>query len=411
MNKKRMMKRGKKFVAVALAFAMMVPVVFGQTVLTKAEEAETVPAQSKLLALKTSATSVSMERGDVFTLSLMPKKAFTVPDGVGLTGKLNFQSHEKDPDTGKPIEDLNANFRIVKVSAPEGWATGYRGDEGVIAISNSGAQDVATSKAIADIQVEVLKTTNDVDVTLESIALGAQVTTGSGTSDASEKNSYITATVTNTNKGKHEVQLSVPETVKVNVSSQYDSDNVYIPVTIEKNTGFNAIAVTFTYESQKLNYVGYKLSPRALTYLNYKTEDNSKAGLVSICFVGNDDTKFTGDFLTLEFQPRTTSVGTTQITPAIKELRDVSGVADLKSSLAKDKISVQFVEGKKLGDVNQDGSINLLDATYVLQAYNGVRKLTETQEKLADVNGDKKVNLVDVLKIMKYCNGEISRFN
>lgn len=411
MNKKRMMKRGKKFVAVALAFAMMVPVVFGQTVLTKAEEAETVPAQSKLLALKTSATSVSMERGDVFTLSLMPKKAFTVPDGVGLTGKLNFQSHEKDPDTGKPIEDLNANFRIVKVSAPEGWATGYRGDEGVIALSNSGEQDVTPSKAIADIQVEVLKTTNDVNVTLESIKLGAQETTGSGTSDASEKNSYITAAVTNVNKGKHEVQLSVPETVKVNVSSQYDSDNVYIPVTIEKNTGFNAIAVTFTYDSQKLNYVGYKLSPRALTYLNYKTEDNSKAGLVSICFVGNDDTKFTGDFLTLEFQPRTTSVGTTQITPAIKELRDVSGVADLKSSLAKDKISVQFVEGKKLGDVNQDGSINLLDATYVLQAYNGVRKLTETQEKLADVNSDKKVNLVDVLKIMKYCNGEIKNFN
>ena len=210
MNKKRMMKRGKKFVAVALAFAMMVPVVFGQTVLTKAEEAETVPAQSKLLALKTSATSVSMERGDVFTLSLMPKKAFTVPDGVGLTGKLNFQSHEKDPDTGKPIEDLNANFRIVKVSAPEGWATGYRGDEGVIALSNSGEQDVTPSKAIADIQVEVLKTTNDVNVTLESIKLGAQETTGSGTSDASEKNSYITSAVTNVNKGKHEVQLSVP---------------------------------------------------------------------------------------------------------------------------------------------------------------------------------------------------------
>lgn len=112
MNKKRMMKRGKKFIAVALAFAMMVPVVFGQTVLTKADDTETVPAKSKLLALKTSATSatsVSMERGDVFTLSLMPTKAFTVPDGVGLTGKLNFQSPEKDPDTGKPI-DLNANF-------------------------------------------------------------------------------------------------------------------------------------------------------------------------------------------------------------------------------------------------------------------------------------------------------------
>ena len=86
-------------------------------------------------------------------------------------------------------------------------------------------------------------------------------------------------------------------------------------------------------------------------------------------------------------------------------------MADLKSSLAKDKISVDFVEGKKLGDVNQDENINLLDATYVLQAYNGVRKLTETQEKLADVNGDKKVNLVDVLKIMKYCNGEIKNFN
>lgn len=46
MNKKRMMKRGKKFIAVALAFAMMVPVVFGQTVLTKADDTETVSAKS-----------------------------------------------------------------------------------------------------------------------------------------------------------------------------------------------------------------------------------------------------------------------------------------------------------------------------------------------------------------------------
>lgn len=63
-----------------------------------------------------------------------------------------------------------------------------------------------------------------------------------------------------------------------------------------------------------------------------------------------------------------------------------------------------------LGDVNQDGKINLTDAKLVMQYYNGSKKLNSQQKKGADVNGDGKVNLIDAKLIMKYYNGEIAEF-
>ena len=63
-----------------------------------------------------------------------------------------------------------------------------------------------------------------------------------------------------------------------------------------------------------------------------------------------------------------------------------------------------------LGDVNGDGNINLIDASYVLQSYNGVRDLTSDQIERADVNGSDTVTLVDAFRIMKYYNGAIKSF-
>lgn len=63
-----------------------------------------------------------------------------------------------------------------------------------------------------------------------------------------------------------------------------------------------------------------------------------------------------------------------------------------------------------LGDVNDDGEINLADVKLVMQHYNKKKKLNGKQKKRADVNGDGKVNLVDAKLIMKYYNGEIEEF-
>ena len=57
-----------------------------------------------------------------------------------------------------------------------------------------------------------------------------------------------------------------------------------------------------------------------------------------------------------------------------------------------------------------DSKINLIDVTYALQYYNGVRRLTNEQIENADVNNDSKVNLVDVLMILKKVNGENVNF-
>ena len=65
---------------------------------------------------------------------------------------------------------------------------------------------------------------------------------------------------------------------------------------------------------------------------------------------------------------------------------------------------------ENIGDVNQDGKVNLTDAKLVMQHYNGVKTLNSQQKKNADVNGDGKVNLTDAKLIMQYYNGEIAEF-
>ena len=73
--------------------------------------------------------------------------------------------------------------------------------------------------------------------------------------------------------------------------------------------------------------------------------------------------------------------------------------------------TVNFTQGSSKGDVCIDNVINLIDVTYALQYYNGVRpQLTPEQIDNADVNGDGKVNLVDVLMILKKANGENVNF-
>ena len=63
-----------------------------------------------------------------------------------------------------------------------------------------------------------------------------------------------------------------------------------------------------------------------------------------------------------------------------------------------------------VGDVNGDNAINLLDALWILQYYNGVRTFDDSAFKRADVNNSNRVDLVDALMIMKYYNREIKTF-
>ena len=61
----------------------------------------------------------------------------------------------------------------------------------------------------------------------------------------------------------------------------------------------------------------------------------------------------------------------------------------------------------KLGDVNEDGSINALDASnvlleYALKATNQTLRFNELQSKAADVNKDGSINAIDASLILAY---------
>ena len=65
---------------------------------------------------------------------------------------------------------------------------------------------------------------------------------------------------------------------------------------------------------------------------------------------------------------------------------------------------------RKLGDVNNDGRINVLDTTVVQKSIAGFIELTDTEKWAANVNGDRAVNIIDATYIQKYGIGLITEF-
>ena len=55
----------------------------------------------------------------------------------------------------------------------------------------------------------------------------------------------------------------------------------------------------------------------------------------------------------------------------------------------------------KLGDVNNDGNIDIQDATITLKAALNIQQLTEAEAKAADLTGDGKVSLDDAVLSLK----------
>ena len=69
-----------------------------------------------------------------------------------------------------------------------------------------------------------------------------------------------------------------------------------------------------------------------------------------------------------------------------------------------------LLDGQNVGDVNNDGSIDVLDAASVQKYSSGKAKLTTEQLTVADVNDDKNVDVLDAAEIQKYAAGIIKEF-
>lgn len=76
-------------------------------------------------------------------------------------------------------------------------------------------------------------------------------------------------------------------------------------------------------------------------------------------------------------------------------------VGDGKSfDATKADASFTYEAGYTLGDVNNDGKINALDAILILRAAVDLTNLNDVQEKAADMNGDGRVNALDAIEVL-----------
>ena len=414
MRMSKMKSRGKKIVAVALSLAMMVPVLLSQTVVSKA----ITETESNYLQLKSTATSVSLEKNDEFTLDLQSKNVFQ--STMGIEGQFIYE--EKG--------DADQYFDIIKVTpVGAGWASYYDNDTGKFGIVRSALNPYsspAANTSIATITFRVKKAVDEADIRLVLSAFSASVSVASGgtttvnpvkedeTPSAAYKvtcakltNQNATRTVTFTNDANM--------TAKV---AQLGSANkeFKVPVSLTVNKGFNALKLKVTYSGSMMSYTGFEIPPKMRTYLPSVTERTETIGSdtdIYISMVGNDDMKLTGQFIVLKFVPVTnvTLGQPTSLTLEVKEIFNTSSKKP-KATFTNPTTNINFVQGSSKGDVciDVDGVINLLDVTYALQYYNGVRRLTDEQFENADVNNDSKVNLVDVLMILKKVNGENVNF-
>ena len=170
-----------------------------------------------------------------------------------------------------------------------------------------------------------------------------------------------------------------------------DADNKEVAQTNAEIGGstqtFYPEAVRFTLKTPELS--GYQLvltleggsatpTEQNICYIDQKTADGAvefeiypselKAGTYSVCLVGENGT-----------------------------LTKVAGFA--------------YYQAYRLGDINNDGTVDSADALLALQYFVGIKTPTETQRLAANVNKDNTIDSADALLILKYFVGQITTFD
>ena len=192
------------------------------------------------------------------------------------------------------------------------------------------------------------------------------------------------------------------------------SGRVSVPVHFMKNDGFTKLKLGVSFNKSVLEFESITLGLDVKDALTQGTVNMaSSGGYFSTEFTASQNVNTTGDLIYVNFRMLNNSASygyyptiNTSVTIAIEDVTNQVGDIFSYNSVTTDvTISDQ---AHTLGDVTGDGTVNLIDAVYVIQYYNGTKTLTATEKTAADVNKDGVVNLTDVLKIIQYYNGKIT---
>lgn len=136
--------------------------------------------------------------------------------------------------------------------------------------------------------------------------------------------------------------------------------------------------------------------------LSTPDEANDRS-LVGVGFVrGSDKTHEAGKFLQVTFQAK--AAGST----AISLYEDSAGADGYRGDAIVKSVSIEK-PAYVLGDVNEDGKVNMTDVNRLFR-YTTRKEisLTEAQLAAADVTGDGKVNITDVNRLFKFVTKQIT---
>lgn len=136
--------------------------------------------------------------------------------------------------------------------------------------------------------------------------------------------------------------------------------------------------------------------------LSTPDEANDRS-LVGVGFVrGSDKTHEAGKFLQVTFQAK--AAGST----AISLYEDSAGTNGYRGDAIVKSVSIEK-PAYVLGDVNEDGKVNMTDVNRLFR-YTTRKEisLTEAQLAAADVTGDGKVNITDVNRLFKFVTKQIT---
>ena len=88
---------------------------------------------------------------------------------------------------------------------------------------------------------------------------------------------------------------------------------------------------------------------------------------------------------------------------------DLEGINAILTSLSLDNITPAEPQ-VMLGDINNDGKIDIKDVNQAILAANSYVTLTDKEQKAADVNGDNLIDIKDVNQLVLFANGYITSF-
>ena len=192
-----------------------------------------------------------------------------------------------------------------------------------------------------------------------------------------------------------------PGTITVSSSEIRAGGNANVTVSISEDSLLQAMQFAVVYDSSKLSLVSVEKG----TVMQSKSPSigTMEEGVVYFAWENVESLTDGGSILDLTFKANASATGT-----ALVEIPTDGSEPFVFSQGDSSPIAVASVNGALsilqllLGDVNESGSVNIVDASLIRRYSVKLVTLTETQLLAADVNGDGEVNVIDAHMIRRY---------